>query len=343
MVRIACIAGLLAGAAALVAPAHAQEASYQAADWDRARADLVARGPGRMAPAIREWERLKASQALPFEQYASFLLTYPGFPDAGSLQESAEARLGSEFVSGERIVAFFDRYPPVTNAARAHYALALMAQRPAAAAQVAREAWRGGQMSDAAEATIFSTYARDFTQDDHDARMDALLWQRDANAAARQIAWVSPGRREVFQARLAILQGGDGATGNASARSDPGYLYNRSRELRLEGRAHEAVDMQASRPALASLPFDQTAWVSELLQVARMGGARAARDIAARIDDAFVPGAEIADKAYKLRDDYTSLMWLGGTKALWELGDAAGAAPLFYRYGAAARTRQTRS
>jgi soluble lytic murein transglycosylase len=120
MVRIACIAGLLAGAAALTAPSHAQEASYQAADWDRARADLVARGPGRMAPAIREWERLKASQALPFEQSASFLLTYPGFPDAGSLQESAEARLSSEFVAGERIVAFFDRYPPVTNAARAH-------------------------------------------------------------------------------------------------------------------------------------------------------------------------------------------------------------------------------
>jgi soluble lytic murein transglycosylase len=101
--------------------------------------------------------------------------------------------------------------------------------------------------------------------------------------------------------------------------------------------------MQANRPALASIPFDQTAWVGELLQVARMGGASAARDIAARIDDAFVPGAEISDKAYKLRDDYTSLMWLGGTKALWDLGDAAGSAPLFYRYGAAARTPQTRS
>ena len=36
-------------------------------------------------------------------------------------------------------------------------------------------------------------------------------------------------------------------------------------------------------------------------------------------------------------------MWLGGTNALWQLGDGAAAAPLFYQYGAAARTPQTRS
>jgi soluble lytic murein transglycosylase len=46
---------------------------------------------------------------------------------------------------------------------------------------------------------------------------------------------------------------------------------------------------------------------------------------------------------YDLRDDYTSLMWLGGTQALWNLGSGSDAAPLFYRYGAAARTPGTRS
>src|SRR5690606_7129235 len=119
-----------------------------------------------------------------------------------TLQETAEARLSSQFVANDRIVAYFDRYKPVTNPARAHYALALMAQRPAAAQQIARDAWLGGQMSDNAEAAIFATYGREFTPADHDARMDALLWQRDGNAAARQLAWVSPAKREVFQARL---------------------------------------------------------------------------------------------------------------------------------------------
>ncbi|MGX7895662.1 lytic transglycosylase domain-containing protein [Tsuneonella sp. HG222] len=340
MLRLAPIAIFLATTAGVV---HAQEASYGAADWDRARADLVAQGPGRMAPAIRQWEALSASKAYPFETYASFLLTYPGFPEAAKLQDYAEERLRSQFVENSQLVGFFDRYAPQSNFARAHYALALMTQRPGDAAQVALDAWRGGEMSSSAEAAIYASYGSRFTPADHDARMDALLWQRDAAGAGRQIAFVSPAKREILQARLAILQGGDGATGNPLAQSDPGYLYNRSRELRTEGRAPAAVDLLANRPPLASLPFDQTAWVTEQLQVARMGGASAAARIAGRIDEAFAPGTNVADLGYKLRDDYTSLVWLGGTKALWELGDAASAAPLFYRYGTAARTPPTRS
>jgi soluble lytic murein transglycosylase len=44
-----------------------------------------------------------------------------------------------------------------------------------------------------------------------------------------------------------------------------------------------------------------------------------------------------------LRDRYTDLMWLAGTRALWELGDGAAAAPLFQRYGDAARTPLTKA
>jgi soluble lytic murein transglycosylase len=347
MLRHAIASVLLVIATGIEFPARAQDggltAAYTAADWDKARADLVARAPGQMAQAVDRWQQLTASKAFAFEDYASFLLTYPGLPDATKLQGYAEDRLQSEYVAPDRLLAFFDKYPPVTNYARARYALAQMTLRPAAALETARAAWRGGQMDPTAESSLLAMYGRYFTQEDHDARMDALLWQRDAAAAARQIVYVSPARRPLDQARLAILQGGDGFTTAPTAMADPGYLYNRSRELRTEGRAREAVALLANRPRLASLPFDQSAWIAELLNVARMAGARDAERIAAAADDAFAPGVDISDKAYKLRDDYTSLMWLGGTSALWQLGDAAGAAPLFYRYGAAARTSPTRS
>jgi soluble lytic murein transglycosylase len=61
------------------------------------------------------------------------------------------------------------------------------------------------------------------------------------------------------------------------------------------------------------------------------------------VDDAFAPGEDISQMPYDLRDDYTSLVWLGGTQALWKLGDAAGAAPLFWRYGNAAQTPGTKA
>jgi len=339
MLRRSVIAALLASACATSAPALAQQGN----EWDQARASLVAREPGRIAQAISRWATLTANPKLSFHDYAGFLLSYEGFPDENRLRTYAEARLREEFVSNDDLLAFFDRYPPVTNYAKAHYALALMGPRPAEAEAMAREAWRGGEMSDTAAASIFAMYGAKFSTDDNDARMDALLWQRDPDAAARQLPRTSPAKQAVFQARLAILQGGDGATGAAQAQTDPGYLYNRSRELRLEGHPAQAAAMLADRPLLTSIPFDQSAWVEELLNVARLGTARQAQRIAASVDDGFKPGADISAKGYSLRDDYTSLMWLGGTRALWELHDAANAAPLFYRYGAAARTPQTRS
>ena len=341
MLRRALAFALLTSVAGIGVSAQAQDATYDAADWDKARANLVAREPGRMAQAVSLWQQLTASKSYGFGDYTGFLLTYPGFPDAGKLQGFAEDRLRIEPVAAERLVAFFDKYPPVSNFARGQYAIALMTLRPATGIETVRAAWRGGELDPGTEATLQATYNRYFTQDDQDARMDALLWQRNSSAA-RQLAWTSPARRNQFQSRLAILQGGDGFTTDPGASGDPGYLYNRSRELRTEGRAREAVDLLANHPRLTSLPFDQTAWVGELLNVARLGAGRDAVRIADSVDQAFAPGTDISTKEYKLRDDYTSLVWLGAARA-WELGDFAAAAPLFYRYAAAARTSPTKT
>ena len=130
-------------------------------------------------------------------------------------------------------------------------------------------------------------------------------------------------------------------SGNAT--SDPGYLWNRSRELRTEGRVQEAASLLAAHPPLSARPFNPTAWIEEHLAVARQSSSQGAQQIAARAAESFANESEIVEGPYKLRDDYTSLMWLGGTRALWNLGDGNAAAPLFYRYGAAAKTPQTRS
>lgn len=322
-------------------------AAEDAAQWDKARQELVANEPGPMARAIDRWQELRASPDLPFSEYAGFLAAYPGFPDETKLQTYAEKRLDDEHVDAGRLVEFFDRFPPLTNSARAQYAIALTAKGRPAATEVARAAWRGGQMTPTAEATLLSLHGSDFTQDDQDARMDALLWQGDANGAARQLGRTSDAKRFAFTQRLYALEDSDPRSFNSAvdtgATTDPGYVYNLVRYLRKNGRVQEAVDLAVNRPKFASLPFDQPAWVHEMLTLARSADAQNAERIAARMDDAFAPGADISDRSYSLRDDYTSLMWLGGTKALYDLGDPKDAAPLFYRYGAAARTPPTRS
>ncbi len=344
MVRIQKLASVM------LLPVLTASVPVQAQDpaaWDQARASLVASGPGQMTSAIDLWQRLTASSQFGFDDYANFLLTYPGFPFEARLRGYAEAKLDQTAIPPQRVVAFFDRFPPLTNPAKAQYALALSTLGRPQAAQWAREAWRGGSMSQTAEATLQSMYGSQFTPADQDARMDALLWNRDMAAATRQFAYVSPDKRQVFMVRMSATQGSDpAALGMAipgEARNDPGYLFNMSRQLRRMGRSADAANLLANRPKLGSLPLSPTDWIEELLNIARSGGARTAQQIAASADDAFAPGTDISALTYKLRDDYTSLMWLGGTKSLWELGDARSAAPLFYRYGAAARTPQTRS
>ena len=341
------IASLLLSLAFIPLPAFAQVAGQEGAEWDQARAQQRAGQPGNMAQAIQQWKLLTSSDRFAFADYASFLLSYPGFPEEAKLRSFAERALTRDYPEPARIAAYFDRFAPVTNPARAQFALALAALGRTETSTIARTAWRGGAMNDAAEAALFSQLATILTLDDHDARMNALLWAGSAAQAERQILYVSPAARTAFLARLGLIGGKDpasvGLTMGPEALRDAGYVYNRSRMLRTTGQSYAAVNLLATRPPLAVPPLDQRKWVTELLAVARSADAASAVRIAASIDDAFATGTDVSRLSFQIRDDYTSLMWLGGTKALTSLGDGARATPLFYRYGAAARTPQTRS
>jgi len=182
--------------------------------------------------------------------------------------------------------------------------------------------------------------------------MDALLWAGNPSPAAHEMARVNSARKGTFAARLATLIGLDPyaaaeGTSSETLNADPGFVYSRARQLRRQGNGAAAQALIANRPLLARPPLNRDKWVDELLANARgaaaSGDARTAWRIAAGIDDAFAPSEDVSQTAYDLRDDYTSLMWLGGTQAMRNFGNGADAAPLFWRYGAAARTPGTRS
>jgi len=360
-------------------PLAAQPVS-DGSEWDRARAALSANPTGTMAMAIARWKQLTASDRFAFGDYATFLTSYPGFPEEAKLRGYAERALEREGADPARIAAYFDKVAPLSNPARAQYALALFALGRRDAAEAGRAAWRGGAMSDAAEANLFPKLGPYLTYADHDARMDQLLWSSSGLQAARLLRFTSPAARPMFAARLALVStvtpvafppaaqiaaspgtpviqplpaGAVPAPAAApvivapplpaGAMNDPGYVYNRAHRLRTDGQYQAAGAVLASRGRLTAPVLDPRKWVAELLTVARRTDDGTAVRIAAGIDEAFAPGTDISGLSYALRDDYTSLMWLGGTRALWNLGNGTQAAPLFWRYGAAARTPQTRA
>jgi len=363
----------------LSAPAQCQDGS----EWDRARAALIGSQPTAMAQAISRWQILTASDGYGFSDYAGFVLAYPGFPEEMKLRLAAEKALALGVVGPAQTIAFFDRFPPLTNPARAQYALALTALGRPEAAQVARAAWRGGTMSASAELTIMQNHGARFTTDDYDARSDALLWDGNIVETTNILARLSSPARVIAQARLALLEGSgpasntipgsdgslvSGASLNgstslsgstslggstslsgsigvsgASYLNDPGYIYTRARLLMQARQTAAVASLLATRPAFTRLPLDQRKWIDLQLAVARYADTGSAVRIAERAEDAFAPGTDVSQLSFPIRDDYTSLTWLGATQALWILHDPARAATLFYRYGAAGRTPQTRA
>jgi soluble lytic murein transglycosylase len=336
----------LAGAALVLA---GMAVPLAAQSWGQGAdgSNLVARQPGEMSTALARWEMLQASREMRFVDYAGFVLAYPNFPRAEILRLRAENVLEKEAPSQADLLHYFDANPPLTNPARARYALALAgAQRPEALAE-ARKAWRGGAMSDPVELYLVGLYGAQFTPEDHAARMDALLWQGKADAASRQVMNLAEADRPLALARLALLRGGRpteaGIAVPSSAMTDPGFVFNLVNYLRATGQSDEAVRTLATGPRFSRPAREPEEFVGDMLALAKSASSREAAQIAARVDDLFAPGTDVSQTSFILRDRYTDLVWLGGTKALWNLGDGRAAAPLFQRYGDAARTPLTKA
>ncbi|WP_206239720.1 lytic transglycosylase domain-containing protein [Novosphingobium terrae] len=372
----------------MAAPAQCQDGS----EWDRARAQLLSTAPGSIGPAISRWRQLVGTDSAGFDAYASFLLAWPGLPDETRMRMNAEKSLALYPVDAGRLVAFFDRFPPLTNPARAQYALALAQVGRPEAAQVARAAWRGGTMADTAESAIQQRWGSSFTQDDQNARLDAVLWDGNRSQAQRVLPYASAALQSVAQARLAIqsANGGsdapngsvqpsdDAAAMEAATRaanpglfttpvptssyappppppapvvpppsaemlSDPGYLVDRARMLFRQSRSYEAASMYAQRPTPIRPALDARRWVQSNLMAARAADPRTAINVALNAQNGFAPGTDISRQAFGVRDDYTSLMWLGASQAMWTQNDYMSASTLFARYAGAARTPQTRA
>lgn len=162
-------------------PALAQ----QAQDWDQARARTLQDHDIGVHQSIDRWRQLIANPNMGFAAYSSFLLTYPGYPQENKLRGYAEDALIAEQTPPDQVIAYFDRYPPISNEAAGRYATALASVRRFDAREKALTAWRGGSLAPNAEATLRLLYQDVFTQADQDARMDALLWQGESAQAER--------------------------------------------------------------------------------------------------------------------------------------------------------------
>ena len=303
--------------------------------------------------ALGEWHRLQQSDNLPFSDYANFLLVHPGWPGENGRRAAAETILDSGSISPGLTVRYFEHFPPLTPAGNLRFAEALAASgRQADAGEQARIAWRAGLLRPNDESRLLGMFAGSLGPDDHDARMDMLLWQSAIATAQRQLALTSPGKRPLFEARIAFRSNAAdaaerGASAEAIGRNDPGFIADRATWLRNNNQSAAARAWLGQPRQLASRPGSVEKWYEVLLAGARGAAADGQYDLAWRIarqvDDAYAPGTDVSDRPYGERDDYTSLVWLAGTTAFYQLGRPGEAVGMFERYSHGSKTPQTQS
>ncbi len=302
--------------------------------------------------ALNDWRTLRQSSGYRFSDYARFLIPNTGWPDHAKLRRWAEKAMqpGEAPVT---VIAFFASEKPISGNGFARYADALASSgRAAEALEAARNAWASDDLPPGDEQSIWARYGRSFTTADHDRRVDALLFGKKADDAARFITLASPQRQAAFGARIAMQRGAADAESRyggviGTVTQDAGLWMDRARYLRANNMGSSARQLAARPHSFVYRPPDPERFMEMQLLLAREASdARewsTAYNIARQLDDVLPPGVSVPDSTLGIRDDYTSLAWLAGTVAMDRLNQPTNALAMFSRYGRAGRSLQVQS
>lgn len=333
-----------------IPPEYGQQPASQ---WNQVQSRIGQPSDANIAGTISQWRSLQQSDGLGSSTYASFIVSNPGWPGEDRMRRLAETGINPDSYDPGQVTAFFARFPARTATGHARNAVALMQLGRMDEARIAaRNAWIGGSLSPADEARLLSLFGSSLTPVDHDQRADALLWNNDVNGAMRMIAYVSPARRQAFQARIALRRKAPDASvlaqaAEATGAGDAGFIADKAIWMRDTGNWVGARQYLSNRTALTYRPSNAEKYYEVLLNQARAAANDSqwtfAYGIASKIDDAIAPGVQLSDQPIGVRDDYTSLAWLAGTTAFYSLNRPTDAVTMFRRYADAAKSPQTRS
>jgi soluble lytic murein transglycosylase len=173
-------------------------------DWRWARKTIDQLGQKPLGLYARWRELLEADDKPPFSAYADFMRQHPDWPSLGLMQQRAEEQI-DEDVGYEDRLAFFAGREPRTRQGRIRYAQALLsAGRTADATALLRRSWVEDDFPPSEERYFLGLYREYLRTQDHEARLDRLLWDGDLKAAQRMRLLVRKDRDLLAAARIRL-------------------------------------------------------------------------------------------------------------------------------------------
>jgi soluble lytic murein transglycosylase len=205
-----------------------------------------------------------------FSEIASFIEQNPDWPLRKTMLRRAEEALVSE--SDDTAADWLKRHPPINGAGHARTAQIMINRGLGEAGTAAlRSAWVEGDFTLAGEQAILARFSDRLRPEDHQRRLDRLLWDGQTDVARRMLTLVPAEYRNVAEARLALI----GEAANAAAllakvpaqlRADPGLAFEEARWRRKKDDYDSAAQLLFAHD---DDPVRPDLWWSERLMVAR--------------------------------------------------------------------------
>ncbi|HYC74704.1 lytic transglycosylase domain-containing protein [Brevundimonas sp.] len=208
-----------------------------------------------VARKLVEWALLDTSATqLPYSDLAAAQSAFAGWPRAESRREAAERALDLAYAGPDAALALFARSAPTTTegAIALTDALEQRGRRDEARALIT-EWWRTRSFDEPLQTRILTRWGGWLTQADHEARLNMLLLGPHGPATRAMTQMVSPQRRAVAEAAMALRSAysPDAVVAGLtpSQAMDPAVVLERVRILRSQNRQSEGFALLAALPA----------------------------------------------------------------------------------------------
>ncbi|NJC42419.1 soluble lytic murein transglycosylase [Brevundimonas alba] len=223
-------------------------------------------------PAARklvEWALLDTSAGqMPFSDLAGAQTAFAGWPRAEGRRAAAERALDLAYAGPDAALALFAQTPPTTVQGAIALADALDQRgRRDEAQRLIVEWWRTRSFDEPVQTRILTRWGGWLTQADHEARLNMLLLGPHGPATRAIANMVSPERRAVAEAAMALrtAYSPDAVVAGLSSSQamDPAVVLERVRILRSQSRQSEGFALLRALPAAPSHTEGQNTLWSE--------------------------------------------------------------------------------
>jgi peptidoglycan lytic transglycosylase len=242
-------------------------------DWDRVR-ELRLELTDTAARDILLWRIALNDPRSSFLELDLALSELDNWPRDSFIRSEAESKIDGSGLTAPFIVTWFEDNPPTTGRGRVSFAEALIeVGRIVEGETLLRDTWRSGRLASTVQSETYQRHSDFFTEDDHMARIDYLIWSDQRTLARRILPLLSGNNRNLADARLRLAgrqSGVDRAVDRipASLSNDPGLIFERARWRRRSGMSDSTLPLLLQLPdSYADVTALELMWTERKLMI----------------------------------------------------------------------------